>query len=103
MMSMPHAAPMMLALCATVPDSSFRVCFKQVDFACDGAGNPLFSLSPLAMHTRNILEDPRCTLVVQMPGWQGLSNARVTMFGEIYKLPNDMQEAAREVRHPCVH
>ena len=52
------------------------------------------------MHTRNILEDPRCTLVVQMPGWQGLSNARVTIFGEIYRLPQNMQAAAREVSSP---
>lgn len=70
---------------------------KQVDFACDGAGYPIFSLSPLAMHTRNLLADPRCTLVVQMPGWQGLSNARATIFGEVYRLPSHMQDDAREV------
>eukprot|EP00192_Tetraselmis_astigmatica_P020723 CAMPEP_0117654860 /NCGR_PEP_ID=MMETSP0804-20121206/3972_1 /TAXON_ID=1074897 /ORGANISM="Tetraselmis astigmatica, Strain CCMP880" /LENGTH=300 /DNA_ID=CAMNT_0005461175 /DNA_START=1 /DNA_END=903 /DNA_ORIENTATION=+ len=68
-----------------------------VDFACDGAGYPIFSLSPLAMHTRNLLADPRCTLVVQMPGWQGLSNARATIFGEVYQLPNDMQQQARQI------
>uniref|UniRef100_A0A061S6D3 Pyridoxamine 5-phosphate oxidase family protein n=1 Tax=Tetraselmis sp. GSL018 TaxID=582737 RepID=A0A061S6D3_9CHLO len=71
-----------------------------IDFACDGAGYPIFSLSPLAMHTRNLLADPRCTLVVQMPGWQGLSNARVTIFGSVYPLPDNMQPAAREIfRH----
>ena len=37
-----------------------------VDFASDGAGYPIFCLSPLAIHTRNILEDPRCSLVVQV-------------------------------------
>lgn len=30
------------------------------------------SLSPLAIQTRNLLEDPRCSVVVQMPGWTGL-------------------------------
>lgn len=37
-----------------------------VEFAADGAGHPLFSLSPLAIHTRNIREDARCSLVLQV-------------------------------------
>lgn len=68
-----------------------------VDFAADGAGFPIFCLSPLAIHSRNLMEDPRCSLVVQMPGWTGLANARVTIFGDCYQLPADMQEVAREV------
>ena len=68
-----------------------------VDFAVDEAGYPIFCLSPLAIHTRNIMEDPRCSLVVQMPGWTGLANARVTIFGDVYQLPPHLQEAAREI------
>ncbi|KAL6888664.1 hypothetical protein ACP4OV_009690 [Aristida adscensionis] len=62
-----------------------------VDFAPDPIGHPIFSLSPLAIHTRNLLADPRCTLVVQIPGWSGLSNARVTIFGDVVPLPADQQ------------
>ena len=69
-----------------------------VDFAADGAGYPIFSLSPLAIHTRNIMEDPRCSLVMTMPGWSGLANARVTIFGDVYALPKHMQAAAADVR-----
>lgn len=65
-----------------------------VDFAPDSMGHPIFSLSPLAIHTRNLLADPRCSLVVQIPGWSGLSNARVTIFGNVYPLPDDQQEWA---------
>ena len=68
-----------------------------VDFAVDEAGYPIFCLSPLAIHTRNIMEDPRCSLVVQMPGWTGLANARVTIFGDVYQLPQHLQETAREI------
>ncbi|KAI8467308.1 MAG: pyridoxamine 5-phosphate oxidase-like protein [Monoraphidium minutum] len=68
-----------------------------VDFASDGAGMPIFCLSPLAIHARNLIEDPRCSLVVQMPGWTGLANARVTIFGDTYRLPQDMQSEAREI------
>lgn len=67
-----------------------------VDFAPDPIGHPIFSFSPLAIHTRNVLADPRCTLVVQIPGWSGLSNARVTIFGDIVPLPDDQQEWARQ-------
>ena len=57
-------------------------------------GCPIFALSPLAIQTRNIMEDPRCSLVMQMPGWGGLANARVTMFGDVYKLPKELQSPA---------
>lgn len=30
-------------------------------------------------------------LAFQVPGWTGLSNARVTIFGDIYPLPEDQQ------------
>ncbi|KAL3825016.1 hypothetical protein ACJIZ3_021045 [Penstemon smallii] len=67
-----------------------------VDFAPDPMGHPIFSLSPLAIHTRNLLADPRCTLVVQIPGWSGLSNARVTIFGDVYPLSEIHQEWAHK-------
>jgi hypothetical protein len=67
-----------------------------VDFASDSIGHPIFSLSPLAIHTRNLLADPRCTLVVQIPGWSGLSNARVTIFGDVVPLPAEQQDWARQ-------
>nr|CAD1825450.1 unnamed protein product [Ananas comosus var. bracteatus] len=67
-----------------------------VDFAPDPMGHPIFSLSPLAIHTRNLLANPKCTLVVQIPGWSGLSNARVTIFGDIFPLPAEQQEWARQ-------
>ncbi|KAK6911161.1 hypothetical protein RJ641_023254 [Dillenia turbinata] len=67
-----------------------------VDFAPDAMGHPIFSFSPLAIHTRNLLADPRCTLVVQIPGWSGLSNARVTIFGDVFPLPEHQQEWAHK-------
>eukprot|EP00884_Botryococcus_braunii_P002694 jgi/Botrbrau1/12425/Bobra.0229s0021.1 len=71
-----------------------------VDFASDGAGFPIFALSALAIHTRNLMEDPRCCLVVQMPGWTGLANARVTIFGDVYQLPPELQPAAKRCLWP---
>ncbi|GBG66671.1 hypothetical protein CBR_g66806 [Chara braunii] len=68
-----------------------------VDFACDATGHPIFCLSPLAIHTRNLLSDPRSTLVVQIPGWSGLANARVTLFGDVHPLPVDDQARAQQL------
>ncbi|KAI4325197.1 hypothetical protein MLD38_030615 [Melastoma candidum] len=67
-----------------------------VDFVPDPTGHPIFSFSPLAIHTRNLIADPRCTLVVQIPGWSGLSNARVTIFGDVHPLPESQQEWAHK-------
>nr|GMC78004.1 uncharacterized protein LOC109188228 [Ipomoea batatas] len=67
-----------------------------VDFAPDAMGHPIFSFSPLAIHTRNLLADPRCSMVVQIPGWSSLSNARVTIFGDVYPLPEDQQDWAHK-------
>lgn len=68
-----------------------------VDIAVDGAGLPILCLSPLAIHARNLIEEPRCSLVVQMPGWNGLANARVTIFGDVYQLPAELQASARDI------
>ncbi|CAL9125115.1 unnamed protein product [Musa acuminata var. zebrina] len=65
-----------------------------VDFAPDPMGHPIFSLSPLAIHTRNLLVNSKCSLVVQIPGWTSLSNARATIFGDVSPLAADQQEWA---------
>lgn len=39
----------------------------------------------------------RASLVVQMPGWTGLANARVTIFGDVFQLPPELQPVARDV------
>jgi len=68
-----------------------------VDYATDTEGTPIFSLSPMAMHTRNMKYDPRCSLVVEMPGWRGLASARVTLFGTVRRVPDAQQDMAREL------
>jgi hypothetical protein len=32
-----------------------------------------------------------------MPGWTGLANARVTIFGDVYILPKELREQAEQV------
>ncbi|KMZ60577.1 Pyridoxamine 5'-phosphate oxidase-related, FMN-binding [Zostera marina] len=74
-----------------------------VDFVTDPAGLPIITLSSLAIHTRNLLANRRCSLVVQIPGWSSLSNARVTIFGDIEPLPERFKKWAEmqyKIKHP---
>lgn len=40
--------------------------------------------------------------IVQLPGWSGLANARVTIFGDVYQLPPEFQGHAKDVS-PHLH
>jgi putative heme iron utilization protein len=76
-------------------------------YALDAAGHPLFLISTMAMHTQNLRADPRASLLVAEPGWQGdpLAAGRVTLMGEVAPLAagDAASAAARAVylaRHP---
>ncbi|CAI5473937.1 unnamed protein product, partial [Closterium sp. Yama58-4] len=64
-----------------------------VDFTTDADGHPVFLLSSLGMHACNLQSDPRCTVVVQIPGWSGLANAnaRATIVGDLSPPPPSQQ------------
>lgn len=66
-----------------------------VEFAVDGSGHPVFAMSSLAIHTRNVLSNPRCAMQVHAPGWTGLNNARVTLFGDVFPVdPKSVRDAS---------
>jgi len=66
-------------------------------YALDGQGRPLLLISTMAMHTHNLLADPRASLLVTQPGWTGdpLAAGRVTVMGQAARLPAADIEAAR--------
>ena len=70
-------------------------------YALDERGRPLFLLSGLAVHARNLAADPRASLMVAEGGSQ--ASARVTVIGRAEKLSGERAEAARAsylARHP---
>jgi putative heme iron utilization protein len=74
-------------------------------YAADGHGRPLFFISTIAVHTKNLLEDPRASLLVAAPEAEAdpLGSARVSLFGEVRPLQEADYAAARETylaRHP---
>ena len=52
-------------------------------FAIDDAGRPVFFISSMAMHTQNLQQDPRASLLITQPEVSGdpLGAARLTLIG----------------------
>ena len=75
-----------------------------VTFALD-EGSPVFLVSRLAEHTKNLLREPKCSLMVSEPGeGDPLARGRVTMVGRCEELAEgEASASAREVylaQHP---
>jgi len=67
-------------------------------YALDDAGCPLFLISTMAMHTQNLETDPRASLLVTQPGWDGdpLAAGRLTLMGEARRVSEADAPSARE-------
>jgi len=68
-------------------------------------GSPTFFLSAMAMHTQNIAEDPRASLLVMESGAADdpVALGRVTLLGAVTKVASDAVSAVRAdyfERHP---
>src|SRR5687768_2121623 len=57
-------------------------------YALDDGGRPLFLVSTMAMHTQNLLDDARASLLIIQPDWSGdpLAAGRLTLMGQARKL-----------------
>ena len=66
-------------------------------YGLDDRGQPVFLISTMAMHTQNLLGDPRASLLVTPPESRSdpLGAARVTLMGSVTKVP---KEEIAEVR-----
>ncbi|MGH7309911.1 MAG: HugZ family protein [Candidatus Rokuibacteriota bacterium] len=74
-------------------------------YALDADGRPLLLISTMAVHTQNLLADPRASLLVTQPDVSGepLAGGRLTLMGEARALGDDetvLVRAAYLARHP---
>jgi len=67
---------------------------SMMPYATDEEGRPVFFISSMAMHTQNLRQDQRASLLITQPGVSGdpLGAARLTLLGEVGEVP------AEEVR-----
>lgn len=70
-------------------------------YAADELGRPLFFISSMAMHTQNLADDPRASLLVMQPDVEGdpLGAARVTLVGDAVEAPREEAEEVYLARH----
>ena len=68
-------------------------------YALDVTGRPVFLISSMAMHTQNLLQDARASLLVNQSegGADPLGSARLTLMGEIAKLGAEESGAVRKL------
>lgn len=72
---------------------------SRVGVATDADGTPLILVSQLSAHTKAILADPRCSLLVGEPGkGDPLAYPRITLICRATKLERDTPERARAER-----
>src|ERR1044071_9922369 len=68
-------------------------------YGLDDLGQPFFLISTMAMHTQNLLGDPRASLLVTPPQSRSdpLGAARVTLMGTVTKVPREEVIKVREL------
>lgn len=66
-------------------------------YALDGRGRPILLISDMAVHTHNLVGDPRASLLVAQADWSGdpLAGGRVTVMGTVSPVEDDLEEARR--------
>lgn len=77
-----------------------------VNFAVDSAGLPLFLFSSLAVHRKNLEEDPRASFLVFSPEAEtdAVTAARLTLLGQVVDVPEEDVDAAKAAylaKHPA--
>lgn len=67
-------------------------------YGVDGGGRPTLLISTMAMHTQNLLADPRASLLVAQPGWDEdpLAGGRVTLVGDVARVPDEERAPVRD-------
>jgi len=76
---------------------------SMVDLACDEQGRPIFVISTLSGHTKDLAKDMRCSVTVQQPTFEGIQDGRVTVVGNVTKVKEDEVAATKEIfmkKHP---
>jgi heme iron utilization protein len=73
-----------------------------ITLATDAGGAPLFLISTLARHTRNLVEDPRASILIDGTDAAAdpLQGARVTLSGIAEKVHGEAQRRRFLARHP---
>jgi len=87
---------------ATLAAGSGHPYASLITVATEASGAPIFLISGLAQHTRNLSEDPRASILFDGTGAEGdpLQGARVTVYGRAEKTGDEGARRRFLARHP---
>merc|ERR1719313_176721 len=74
-----------------------------VGFAAEEGGSLVFSFSGMSSHTKDVARDGRACMTITSREFEGAADGRVSVVGEMVKVPDDEVEAVTAVyqkRHP---
>lgn len=75
---------------------------SMVDFACDHDGSPILAISSLAVHTKDLLANPKCSLLVAKDP-EDRTDIVITLHGDAISVSESNREAVHAAylrRHP---
>ncbi|KAL6509117.1 hypothetical protein OROGR_023224 [Orobanche gracilis] len=75
---------------------------SMVDFACDAYGSPCLAVSNMALHTKDLLANPRCSLLVSKDP-EDRTDLVIVVHGDAIRVSETDKEAVRTAylaRHP---
>ncbi|KAL4560746.1 hypothetical protein LXL04_032900 [Taraxacum kok-saghyz] len=75
---------------------------SMVDFACDANGSPILVVSDLAAHTKELLSNPKCSLLIAKDP-DDRTDLIITLHGDAVSVPETEKEAIRAsylAKHP---
>jgi hypothetical protein len=87
---------------ATIASGSGYPYASLITVATETSGAPIFLISALAQHTKNLASDPRASILFDGTGAAGdpLQGARVTLFGRAEKVADEAVRRRFLARHP---
>ena len=87
---------------ATIASGSSYPYASLITTATEASGAPIFLISGLAQHTKNLAEDPRASILFDGTGAAGdpLQGARVTLWGRAEKVVDEAVRRRFLARHP---
>ncbi|KAI7731436.1 hypothetical protein M8C21_007806 [Ambrosia artemisiifolia] len=75
---------------------------SMVDFACDASGSPILAVSSLAVHTKDLLANSKCSLLMAKDP-DDRTDLVITVHGDAVPVPKEDRDAIRTAylaRHP---
>lgn len=75
---------------------------SMVDFACDANGSPILALSNLAVHTKDLMANPKCSLLVAKDP-EDRTDMIITLYGDaipVHETQIDDVRASYLAKHP---